>query len=566
MTFIEMLQQGGYILPQYSSGQQTYSAPAAGMQTLQTMMQVDQGAQNRYLQGEQLNLYKSQNTQNIINSTIQNQLNRKTQERLQKQMNLSNQKLEFDMQKAILKDIDEEREKLNSSFLLRDRLQIEKELTDQGLDEAGIIAGMKGDLSFDNYSKFQLKRESIIAKQKNGFTNMHTYNQASKLVEKTDAELKRAYELMKVGALNYNAFEKYLQNSKEAATELIKFENGDVQNIDFKDSKWSGIIGATDFLDEIALKDKIDMQASVNKQKLQNEMLETDVLNNKLKLEQKLQPFEVFTKMTDAYQKFGETSNVYSTLATHFPGVDFNNPDAFMQAFQAAPVVVQDSMREALKKDVAKEDNIKTIENLLVEAVKSGDQSRIDQATKLFQMSKQTSHSVTSDIDGNPVVKEGSLNVYPEKGIKKTTSGNLKELHVTLPGINPNIQVETTGTTNKGKAKIVTPGGKTYYQDVYIDEEGNHFLKITSSDVMAALMGKADGMIWDDTGMGSWIGINELKDYDDIKAGDAYIGNHGGKYNEEMKAILIPTTPYGDAQINTNTSTGTSNKAAALPD
>jgi hypothetical protein len=192
MTFIEMLQQGGYILPQYSSGQQTYSAPAAGMQTLQTMMQVDQGAQNRYLQGEQLNLYKSQNTQNIINSTIQNQLNRKTQERLQKQMDLSNQKLEFDMQKAILKDIDEEREKLNSSFLLRDRLQIEKDLTDQGLDEAGIIAGMKGDLSFDNYSKFQLKRQSIIAKQKNGFTNMQTYNQASKLVEKNRRRVKKS--------------------------------------------------------------------------------------------------------------------------------------------------------------------------------------------------------------------------------------------------------------------------------------------------------------------------------------------------------------------------------------
>ena len=66
MTFIEMLQQGGYILPQYSSGQQTYSAPAAGMQALQTMMQIDQGAQNRYIQGEQLNLQKSQNTQNTL--------------------------------------------------------------------------------------------------------------------------------------------------------------------------------------------------------------------------------------------------------------------------------------------------------------------------------------------------------------------------------------------------------------------------------------------------------------------------------------------------------------------
>lgn len=561
-----MLQQGGYILPQYSSGQQTYSAPAAGMQTLQTMMQVDQGAQNRYLQGEQLNLQRSQNTQNIIDSTIKNEISRKTQERLQKQMDLSNQKLEFDMQKAILKDIDEERAKLNTSFLLRDRLLIEKELADQGLDEAGILEGMKGDLSFDNYSKFQLKRQSILAKQKNGFTNMQTYNQASKLLEKTDAELKRAQELMKIGALKPEALNQYLQDSKEAAAELIKFQNGDVQNIDFKDSKWSGITGAGDFLDETQVTFQVEMNNKLSKQKLQNELLETDALTNKLKLDQKLQPFEVFAKMTDAYQKFGETSNVYSTLATHFPGVDFNNPDAFMKAFQAAPLVVQDSMREALKKDVAKEDNVKTIENLLVDAIKSGDQARINQAMELYKMSKQTSHTVQSDIDGNPVVKEGSLNVYPEKGVKKTTSGNLKEIHINLPGINPNIQIETTGTTNKGKAKIITSGGKTYYQDVHIDEEGNHFLKITSPDVMAALIGKADGMIWDDTGMGSWIGINELKDYDNIEAGDAYIGNHGGVYNEEMKAILIPASPYGDTQINTNTNTSSSNKADALPD
>ena len=473
-----MLQQGGYILPQYSSGQQTYSAPNTGMQSLQTMMQIDQQGQNRYMQGEQLNLQRSQNTQNIINSTIQNELNRKTNERLQKQMDLSNQKLEFDMQKAILKDMDEERVKLNSTFLLRDRLEIEKGLADQGLDEAGILGGMKGDMSFANYAKFDINRKAFLAKQKNGFTNMQTYGQAKDALAKGESYLKQANELLKTNPelLDSGVFTKFTESLNKAAEETIGFENGKVQNIDFTSGAWPEVIGFKEFLDETALKTKIDMEASVNKQKLQNEMLETNVLNTKLKLDQKLQPFEVFTKMTDAYKKFGETSNVYSTLATHFPGVDFNNPDAFMQAFQAAPVVVQDSMREALKKDVAKEDNIKTIENLLVEAVKSGDQSRIDQATKLFQMSKQTSHSVTSDIDGNPVIKEGALNVYPSLGVKKTTSGNLKEVNIILPGLNSKIEVETSGT-KEGKAKIVT-ANKTYYQDIHIDENGNHFLAI----------------------------------------------------------------------------------------
>jgi len=147
MTFIEMLQQGGYILPQYSSGQLTYQAPNTGMQSLQTMMLLDQNAQQRYIQGEQLNLQRSQNVQNMINSTVQNEMNRKTSERMQKQIDLSNQKLQFEMHKSILKDMDEERERLNSSFLLRDRLQIEKDLADQGLDEAGMLEAMKGDLT-----------------------------------------------------------------------------------------------------------------------------------------------------------------------------------------------------------------------------------------------------------------------------------------------------------------------------------------------------------------------------------------------------------------------------------
>ena len=154
------------------------------------------------------------------------------------------------------------------------------------------------------------------------------------------------------------------------------------------------------------------------------------------------------------------------------------------------------------------------------------------------------------------------MNVYPSLGVKKTASGNLKEINIVLPGVNPKIEVETSGK-NKGKAKIVT-SNKTYYQDVHIDEDGNHFLKITSPDVMAALIGKADGMIWDDTGMKSWIGINELKDYDNVKAGDAYIGAWGGFYDEKLNAILIPTSPYGDSQINTQTDI--SDKAKSLPD
>ena len=140
MTFIEMLQQGGYILPQYSSGQQTYQAPNAGMQTLQTMMQIDQQGQNRYMQGEQLNLQRSQNTQNIIDSTIRNRISIEQNERLKKQLDLSNKKLEFEMQKAILDDLDAQRTEIQSSFLTRDQLLYDDLLKKQGLDVDNSVA------------------------------------------------------------------------------------------------------------------------------------------------------------------------------------------------------------------------------------------------------------------------------------------------------------------------------------------------------------------------------------------------------------------------------------------
>ncbi len=539
-----MLQQGGYILPQFSSGKQTYQAPNAGMQALQTMMQVDQQGQNRYMQGEQLNLQRSQNTQNIINSTIQNEMSRKTNERLQKQMELSNKKLEFDMQKSILDDMDKQRTEIQSSFLSRDRMLYEEMLKKQGLDEASMVGKMKGDQAMENWTDHRINERAFRGTFKNGYTNIQTYNQAKDFVTKGEQQLKQAQELIKndPDLLDSGTLEKYMTALNTVVKETVDFENGTVQNLDFSKGSWPEVIGFKEFLDEKALKTRIDGEKALSAQKLQNEMIESDVLNSKLKLEQKLQPFEVFTKMADSYKKFGETSNVFSAISTHFPGVDFNNPEAFMDAYEKAPMVVQESMREALKKDVAKEDNVKTIENLLVEAVKSGDQAKIDQATKLYQMSKQTSHTVHSDVDGNPVIKEGSLNVYPTLGVKKTQSGDIAEINVVLPGINSKINVETSGK-QKGKAKL-NVGGKDYYSDIHTDQSGAHFLKITSVPLLKALFGRAEPWM---------IGFNEIKDYDDTAAGEAFVGHWGGFMSEDGQSIMIPATGYGDAQINTDT-------------
>lgn len=547
MTFIEMLQQGGYILPQYSSGQQTYQAPGTGMQALGTMMQIDQGAQQRYIQGEQLNLQRSQNTQSIINSTIQNDISRKTNERLQKQMDLSNQKLEFDMQKAILKDLDDERTKLNSMFLLKDRLEIEKEMERQGLDDASILSGMKGDLSFANYAKFDINKKAFLAKQKNGFTNMQKFGQAKDTLAKGEAYLKQANELLKTNPelLDSGAFTKFTEALNKAAEQTVGFENGTVQDIDFTSGVWPEVIGFKEFLDETALKTTIDNTAALGKQKLQNEILDSQVTANKLKNDIALQPIELATKTAGFWKTYGENSHVFKAINEIAPGTDMMNTQAVLDVISKAPEVVKQNFYTALKNDQLKDENIKDIEQGYAKALQSGDPAEIAKWEAAYKLSKQTSHSVTTDaVSGLPYVKSGENKVFMTEGITKTSGDNLKNININLPGINSNLEVETSDK-KKGKVKI-TAGGKDYYQDVHVDETGKHYLKITDPAVLEATIGRAESF--------GWLGSNELVDYADEAAGDLYIGNWGGEYNAEMKAILIPTTAYGDAQINPSTS------------
>jgi hypothetical protein len=277
MTFIEMLQQGGYILPQYSSGQQTYQAPNNGMQALQTMMAIDQGANQRYMQGEQLNLQKSQNTQNIIDSSIRNKISLENNERLKKQMDLSNAKLEFQMQKELLDYVDADREKTNSMFITRDKVLLDKMYADAGLDDGNIlktIGSMKGTQGFGDVLQQMGSRKALAAGFKNGMTNMQTYSQAGKLVKDTNEQLDRAQKLMSAKIpIDTDIYSKYIAASQQAADDTIKFERGELQSIDFNKDYWKTITGLPDFLNDMEYKNQLDLQQQADKQDIQNKIL-----------------------------------------------------------------------------------------------------------------------------------------------------------------------------------------------------------------------------------------------------------------------------------------------------
>lgn len=272
MTFIDMLQQGGYILPQYNSAQQTYAVPNNGMQALQTMMQVDQQGQNRYLQGEQLNLQKAQATQSFISSTIQNELNRKTQERLQKQMDLSNEKLKFQMQKEILDDIDEQRKYMKDNFLGRDQIKMQESMQKMGLDPNSILGRMKGNMNLENYMNEAFAVRAFYASQKDAFSNMQKYGQAKEHIAKSTENLKRAEEFAKKGWLDDTAYQKYFKSLNKATADTVGFENGSVPDIDFSNKDWSFIAGFPDFLDEIQMEKTLEIEEQVKKAKMEEDL------------------------------------------------------------------------------------------------------------------------------------------------------------------------------------------------------------------------------------------------------------------------------------------------------
>ena len=491
MTFIEMLQQGGYILPQYSSGQQTYSAPAAGMQALQTMMQIDQGAQNRYIQGEQLNLQKSQNTQNIIDSTIQNELNRKTQERLQKQMDLSNEKLKFDMQKAILDDIDEQRAKRQSSFLTRDYLQIENELADQGLDEAGMLAAMKGDLNFDNYSKLQLKTKSIVAKNKNGFTNMQTYNQGSKFIKSTEDNLKRAEAFIKAGILNSTAYETYIKDSQKATKELIDFENGTVQAIDFKSSHWAGIMGMPDLLDEVQMEHNVDIENKIKDAKRLEDIANANMITQMTPSKIKLNEAKAQLDMAKANNEISDME--FNQSIRKLQDEEWN---MWMQENPNAPVNERISARNEIYNGKSSKDltsNYTSAEQMYSEGVRTGDQNLIDAALqwKTADNNKTTDVNYKYDSNGKQGVvdKDGNVNY----GSYWTTNKDGKDTWA--GGIYGKKRIEAKNIESKLKNNIIQP-----------QADGSIKLDMSDGDVLK-FFGISPTSNW---GFGNW-------DSDDIK-------------------------------------------------
>lgn len=535
MTFIEMLQQGGYILPQYSSGQQTYSAPAAGMQTLQTMMQVDQGAQNRYLQGEQLNLSKSQNTQNIINSTIQNQLNRKTQERLQKQMDLSNQKLEFDMQKAILNDMKANREEMKTMFLDSDQARIQQALSDAGLDEAGLMKNMqmKGGMNFKNWMEEQVNHRKFINLQKNALDRKYKYDQGEKFINDAEKQLAKADVLAKAGILDDTVYSDFVNDLNQSTGKLIKYNSGEVTDLDFTDDTWSKISGFGDFIDEEQMKHNAKVEEQIKTAKMQEDLADAayktanaQMLTNTLDSRIKLNEAKAALDLAKANSEISDMQ--FEQEQRKLQDADWNiwlqeNPNASATERSTARATIYNgtgtsgskidaisSPQELMARQMAEQGY--TVEQIIDANQRFNSSTKTSDVNYKYDESgnieAKVSKDGTTDYGGRTVDKDGITvtSITLGNDIYKTVGGSGKDKdQVTgLPlGVKAFLVEKVDPTTKKKKGYLKLTGGDTSARNWIYKKYGESFGWGTINDDLKDFPTKAnapEGTHWGDDG------------------------------------------------------------------
>lgn len=573
MTFIEMLQQGGYILPQYSQGQQFYAAPNSGMQTLNTMMQVDQQAQNRYIQGEQLNLQRAQTTQNIINSTIQNELNRKTQERLQKQMDLSNKKLEFQMQKEILDRMEEQRKYVKDNFLLKDQLKIQEALEKAGFGEADLIGKMGGGMDMENFMKWEVGGRAIIGTHKQAFTDMNTFGQGKDYLAQAEKQLELVDDLYKDGVLNYEVHNKFIDDLREATKQLIDFQNGAIPALDFKSEAWAGILGVQDFIDETLMEQKriadqklqeakttklgVDSEVALMEAEMQKELLpvKKDLLVAQAALDKAeaestlalipVQQQESAIKMVSTFAKHVPTLAILSKYGLNY---DPAKPSSFFDALKNMPPGELQALNAELSQNIQAAGDAKTPQNgeqLMVWGYLNNNPEAIEMGRAILAEVNQAKHSTVThktDYNGHQYIQDGSNRVYDTQGRIANSKGETVQLNNPLKssGITSNFILETSGN-KKGKFKI-SKDGKDYYVD-HRENNGVYELVFTLSD-LEGLLGYADN---------KWYGINELKDYLDTEAGNAFLDSSIARIEDGKMIVTVP--PFNSTNMNSNPST-----------
>ncbi len=560
MNFIDILQQGGFILPQYNPGQQTIQPPNSAMQALNTMLQSDQQTFAQDMQRQLLALSRDQaNFQKNI-SIANYRLQKSNQDRLNKMYDLHNRKQEFAEQKEILDNIEESRKKREESFLPSDLKIIEEQLQKAGLDDNGIIEAMKmkGGMNFDTYSKHKLNQIGMVHSYKTGFSNMKLYTDAQKIIDKASKQLEKADNFMELGILNRDNYLKITDALKEATKKAINFYNDPTQGLDLQDDHFATVTGYLDLIDSEEFKKQVELKTE--QKRLENEAARLEMDNSRIdmRIKEMLAPFTAFSKFGQALRDNVPLLEIMMGL----PGgieFDMNNPNKFFEDLKTLDPRVKENVYKYLTDKFAekgistggssnKYKNLSEFQTELLEKYMRGEISeeklgKIVNVIRAMQGKEATSGSLT-DSNGNTYIKTKDSRVYKELGFKtkKDDPTKLIEVNVKLDPLG-NTAIGTVTYMDKIPVATFNIDGRTSTFKVEQDSStGKYYLKVRDANSLQALTGKR-GESWRLFGMN--LGINEELDYDpndDTNKPDSMIPGLR-KYGDSW---VIDLAPYSD--------------------
>ena len=263
---------------------------------------------------------------NSVNTIMDTRIKMQTQERLNKQMDLQNKKLEWDQLQEGAKQLEETLMMDKGMFLQRDQAEIDAQYEAAGVGASALANSDIRDVN-TMFKNANIKR-SIIYANKKGFANKEKFLQSGKVLDEIDVNLKRAEQIAKLGYLKEDEY----INFQNAATNLAKkrgeFANGTLQDWDiYSDPDYLVASSAPSFIDYGEQKLVFDTQ-----QKAANAEIQEDLIMSEYKVAQTQQLKELMPYKIE--QLKAETQN--EILETRLKGVDLATKERGLKEFNTA--------------------------------------------------------------------------------------------------------------------------------------------------------------------------------------------------------------------------------------
>lgn len=456
MNLIQYLQQGGFILPQYTQSNLSYEVPQAGNQAIDKMNQYAQQDMQNYIGLESLNISRKQADTSYFNSMIQNKLAIEREDRINKQTDLNNRKLELQEFTLVNEMINETMQYDQDNFLPRDAAALQKLKKEAGVDAESLYKNSK---NLDALGKGLAANKQIGYAYKTGWDNKMMASEADAMLAESEKYEKYLNDLEAKGVpIDYKTKVSFLEARRNAINETVGFKQGKVAKMDLQGPSWQTIASMPDFINEVEQQIQTDLDRKTQAIKDQAEFAEAQ---NKLatanlniaKTESEIagRPYEEMKKNMDALSGIAKYAPTLSILAKAFPGADLTKPMNVLEAMNKATPAQLEELNKALAKmdDETKDHHHTSLNGALADCIVRGcSPEKIAQLKEGIRLS-QTSNS-NMNYSGIPARNDG--------GVGRGTND--------APVTNKDGTIVDYGTyqvnNNTGKVTHITVGNKSY--------------------------------------------------------------------------------------------------------